>query len=138
MDEWTKEGAIHGCNAVIERGRWCYYCMLPFGHPGKHEHTELKWADGDKGSEPANLATMPEKFRIEYETKLLRDELAEAKRALSDETRRAQDAVQKGLVMFDALTLAEAVMSIVEPRSDKAEYQRILGVVRAAMEEATK
>ena len=33
----------------------------------------------------------------------------------------------------DALTEAEACMSIVEPRSDKAEYLRILGVVRAVL-----
>ena len=37
----------------------------------------------------------------------------------------------------EALTQAEACMTIVEPRSDKAEYLRILGVVRAALE-ATK
>jgi Lar family restriction alleviation protein len=36
----------------------------------------------------------------------------------------------------DALTQAEACMSIVEPRSDKAEYLRILGVVRAALASA--
>jgi hypothetical protein len=35
--------------------------------------------------------------------------------------------------MRDALAQAEACMSIVEPRSDKAEYLRILGVVRAAL-----
>jgi hypothetical protein len=35
--------------------------------------------------------------------------------------------------MRDALTQAEACMSIVEPRSDKAEYLRILGVIRAAL-----
>ena len=33
----------------------------------------------------------------------------------------------------EALVEAEACMSIVEPRSDKAEYLRILGVVRAAL-----
>ncbi|MET3481501.1 hypothetical protein [Methylobacterium sp. 1973] len=32
-----------------------------------------------------------------------------------------------------ALVEAEACMSIVAPRSDKAEYLRILGVVRAAL-----
>ena len=36
--------------------------------------------------------------------------------------------------MRAALNQAEACMSIVEPRSDKAEYLRILGVVRAALE----
>ena len=35
-----------------------------------------------------------------------------------------------------ALDQAEAVLSIVEPRSDKAEYLRILGVVRAALEDS--
>ena len=35
-----------------------------------------------------------------------------------------------------ALTQAEACMAIVEPRSDKAEYLRILGVVRAALAKA--
>lgn len=34
-----------------------------------------------------------------------------------------------------ALDEAEACMSIVEPRSDKAEYLRILGVVRDALKE---
>ena len=34
----------------------------------------------------------------------------------------------------DAATQAEACMSIVEPRSDKAEYLRILGVLRTALE----
>jgi len=38
--------------------------------------------------------------------------------------------------MLDALRQAEACMSIVEPRSDKAEYLRILGVVRAAIAKA--
>src|SRR6185312_14268106 len=33
----------------------------------------------------------------------------------------------------EALDQAEAVLSIVEPRSDKAEYLRVLGVVRAAL-----
>lgn len=33
----------------------------------------------------------------------------------------------------EALNQAEAVFSIVEPRSDKAEYLRVLGVVRAAL-----
>ena len=36
-------------------------------------------------------------------------------------------------VMREALVQAEACMSIVTPRSDKAEYLRILGVVRAAL-----
>lgn len=36
-------------------------------------------------------------------------------------------------MMVEALRQAEACMSIVEPRSDKAEYLRILGVVRAAL-----
>ncbi len=36
-------------------------------------------------------------------------------------------------VIKAALTQAEACMSIVEPRSDKAEYLRILGVVRDAL-----
>lgn len=35
----------------------------------------------------------------------------------------------------EALDAAEACMSIVEPRSDKAEYLRTLGVVRAALKE---
>jgi len=35
--------------------------------------------------------------------------------------------------LTDALDQAEAVISIVEPRSDKAEYLRVLGVVRAAL-----
>lgn len=33
----------------------------------------------------------------------------------------------------EALTQAESCMSIVQPRSDTAEYLRILGVVRAAL-----
>lgn len=37
---------------------------------------------------------------------------------------------------LDALRQAEACMSIVEPRSDKAEYLRILGVVRKAIARA--
>lgn len=39
-------------------------------------------------------------------------------------------------VILKALREAEACMSIVEPRSDKAEYLRILGVVRAAIASA--
>ena len=39
--------------------------------------------------------------------------------------------------LLEALTEAEAYMSIVEPRSDKAEYGRTLGVVRAAIAKAT-
>ena len=35
--------------------------------------------------------------------------------------------------LVDALIQAEACMSIVVPRSDMAEYRRILGVVRAAL-----
>ena len=38
--------------------------------------------------------------------------------------------------MYEALEQAEACMSIVEPRSDKAEYLRILDVVRAALTKA--
>lgn len=38
--------------------------------------------------------------------------------------------------MFAALTEAEACMSIVEPRSDKAEYLRILGAIRTALSKA--
>ena len=36
-------------------------------------------------------------------------------------------------MMLAAMEQAEAIMSIVEPRSDKAEYLRILGVVREAI-----
>lgn len=35
--------------------------------------------------------------------------------------------------LVEALEQAEACMSIVEPRSDKAEYLRILGVIRAVL-----
>lgn len=35
--------------------------------------------------------------------------------------------------LLDALVQAEACMSIVQPRSNKAEYLRILGVARAAL-----
>jgi hypothetical protein len=38
--------------------------------------------------------------------------------------------------MYEALEQAEACMSIVEPRSDKAEYLRILGVIRAVIGKA--
>lgn len=40
--------------------------------------------------------------------------------------------------MRDALEQTEACMSIVEPRSDAAEYRRILGVIRAALSPATE
>jgi hypothetical protein len=35
--------------------------------------------------------------------------------------------------LLEALVQAETCMTIVEPRSDKAEYLRILGVVRDAL-----
>lgn len=35
--------------------------------------------------------------------------------------------------LVSALEDAEAVMSIVEPRSDKSEYIRVLGVIRSAL-----
>ncbi len=38
--------------------------------------------------------------------------------------------------MLDALVEAEACMSIVEPRSDTAEYLRVLGAVRNAIAKA--
>ena len=38
--------------------------------------------------------------------------------------------------LYDALDVAEAVMSIVEPRSDKAEYLRALAQARAALAKA--
>lgn len=38
--------------------------------------------------------------------------------------------------LYAALEEAEACMSIVEPRSNKAEYVRILGVIRAALRSA--
>ena len=41
------------------------------------------------------------------------------------------DANKRLEAMQDGLQQAEACMSIVEPRSDKAEYLRILGVIRA-------
>jgi hypothetical protein len=51
--------------------------------------------------------------------------------ALNDTLKKLDEALE-------ALTQAEAVMSIVEPRSDKAEYLRILGVVRAALPDKTQ
>lgn len=38
--------------------------------------------------------------------------------------------------LLDACTQAEAAMSIVEPRADKGEYLRILGVLRSAVARA--
>lgn len=46
-------------------------------------------------------------------------------------------ALRKYAQQHDALKQAEAVMSIVQPRSDAAEYRRILGVVREALGEAS-
>jgi hypothetical protein len=44
------------------------------------------------------------------------------------------NAIAQVPTMIEALIQAEACMSIVEPRSDKAEYLRILGVVREALD----
>lgn len=38
--------------------------------------------------------------------------------------------------LLDACIQAEAVLSIVEPRSDKAEYLRVLGTLRIALSKA--
>ena len=56
-------------------------------------------------------------------------ELADANR------RRAEAAEAPAARMREALEQAEACMAIVEPRSDKAEYVRILGVIRTALQE---
>ena len=50
-----------------------------------------------------------------------------------EETQANARLIAAAPTMLDALHQAEACMSIVEPRSDKAEYLRILGVVRAAI-----
>jgi hypothetical protein len=64
------------------------------------------------------------------EAKQLRNARQSFSRALRRPAQPAQGDVDR---MRDALTQAEACMSIVEPRSDKAEYVRILGVIRAAL-----
>lgn len=57
---------------------------------------------------------------------VLLSEIAQVKAARNTALARAERAEK-------ALDEVEACMSIVEPRSDKAEYLRILGVVRAAL-----
>lgn len=50
-----------------------------------------------------------------------------------DEKERATTAEAHAKKLAEALDEAEACMSIVEPRSDKAEYLRILGVIRTTL-----
>jgi hypothetical protein len=59
--------------------------------------------------------------------------LIEARRQLHELSVKYVCALRRAREMREALTQAEACMSIVEPRSDKAEYLRVLGVVRAAL-----
>lgn len=62
--------------------------------------------------------------------------LSAAPLTTSDDKASSSVAAAVAAMMRDALVQAEACMSIVEPRSDKAEYLRILGVVRTALSAA--
>lgn len=66
-------------------------------------------------------------------TKEWRDECERRDEIIATTTKLWKDAEAIVERQRAALDEAEACMSIVEPRSDKAEYVRILGVVRAAL-----
>ncbi|WP_286964651.1 hypothetical protein [Methylobacterium sp.] len=59
--------------------------------------------------------------------------LARAEAEAAQLRARLHEAEKGAEAMRDALDQAEACLSIVAPRSDKAEYLRTLGVVRAAL-----
>jgi len=93
------------------------------------EHTKGPWSlvIGEHGDRHSRTVVCASPFR-----KIARINIEGSLRPLPSDEANAR-LIAAAPDMLSALIEAEACMSIVEPRSDKAEYLRILDVVRAAI-----